>query len=466
VSDEISANTLPRGRRRKIRFRILVSFALGGILLSLGISVVSYNLTRRYLIHQRETSAVRQARANARLVRSLLRSAQPDVPRMLASLETPSTSRSLVEHDSQWYATSAVVGPDRLPSGLRTLVVDRRTPGRQRYFDGNAPTLAVGIPLSGSDSYFEVFPLVEVPRTLRTLQYSLLAAGALTFLASLALGSWAARRVLSPLHEFGAAASAIAGGQLDARLTVDGDDELVALAGGFNRMVDTLQQRIERDARFASDVSHELRSPLTTLRSAVEIMETRRDHLDGRSARALELLGEEVDRFERLVQDLLEISRYDAGVATVELEPVELDNLVRSVLDEAGSSDARIDIRKPESIHVVCDRRRVQQALRNIARNANLYAGGVRRVTIDGDSETVRIGVEDDGPGVDPVDRAAIFERFGRGRGAGRRSSGEGVGLGLALVREHLRVQGGRAYVEDGAPTGARFVLELPRRTA
>jgi signal transduction histidine kinase len=442
----------------------MAAFAVGALVLASGLSMLTYSLSRTYLLNQRQRSAVRQAQANGRLVQSLLRSSNPDIPRLLGSLETPASSRSIVFHDGDWFATSAATGPDALPQALRDMVIRDVTPARQRYRHTGTTMVAVGIPLESGDAYFEAFPLTELPRTLRVLAYSLLAGSVVTLLASLILGSWAARRVLRPVGEIGRAASAIAEGRLDARLDVQGDEELVQLAAGFNAMVDSLQTRIEREARFASDVGHELRSPLTTLRSAVDVMRGRERQLDPRSARALELLAEEVDRFEHLVQDLLEISRYDAGMAVVDFQPVDLNALVTGVIEEAGQTQARLDLAPADTI-VLADRRRLEQAARNIVQNAVSHGGGVVRAATEIDEAHARIVVEDQGPGVSAEDEPVIFERFSRGRAAGRRSSGAGVGLGLALVSEHMRLQQGTVSFANTTPLGVRFVLELPRRS-
>lgn len=447
--------------RRRLRFRVMAAFALSGLAISASLSVLTYVLARSYLLNQRQSSAVRQARANAQLVRALLRSPQPDVARLLSSLESPATSQSVVLHAGQWFGTSAVAGPDALPSGLRHMVSDERRPARQRYHQAGRQVVTVGIPLSGSDDYFEVFPLTELTATLRTLRASLAAGSLLGFVVSLAVGAWATRRVLRPVRDIGRAAGAIASGRLEARLDAEGDHELVELATGFNAMVDSLQARIVRDARFASDVSHELRSPLTTLHSAVEIMQHRRSELGARTGRALDLLAEEVKRFETLVEDLLEISRYDAGVAHLELEPVDVTALVNGLLTEAGQvTRQRVD---PETTIILADRRRLEQALRNVIGNAIAHAGGVASTSVVVGPEWTEVAIEDRGPGVADDERGAIFERFARGARA-RRSSGSGVGLGLALVAEHLRLQGGDVRIEDIRPCGARFVLRLPTR--
>ena len=444
----------------------MTTFAVIGLLAVTAVSATTYALTSRYLLSQRQTSAVRQTQANARLVRSLIRTPNPDITQLLASLGTPAAGRSLVHADGKWFAASAGLGPEVLPDGLRDLVVDDGRPGRQRDDTTLGLVVAVGIPLGDGNAYFEIFPLAELTRTLSTLRWSLLAAGGFAVLGSLGLGYWASGRVLRPVVDIGRTAAAIAAGRLDARLDAAGDDELFALAHGFNTMLDSLRDRIDRDARFASDVSHELRSPLTTLRSAVELMQARREELSPRSARALELLAEEVDRFEQLVTDLLEISRYDAGVATLDLEPVDLVDLVRRVVhDGAGDDVAIVEECAPDDRVQVVDRRRVERSVSNLVRNAGAHGGGAVAAGVVVDADSVSIFVEDRGPGVEPEDREAIFQRFFRGSTAGRRSSTDGVGLGLALVHEQARLHGGQVWVEEVQPVGARFVIQLPRRT-
>lgn len=450
-------------RRRRLRVRLMASFALVGLVIPASLSILTYYWARTYLLDQRQTSALHQAEANAALTGTLLEASPANVPRLIASLQTPSSSEAALLYNGQWFGESAVAGPDAIPSGLLRVVVDGHQAARQRYHHGHTQEVAVGIPLRGGNAYFQIFSLADLTSTLNTLRDSLAAGSLLGFLISLALGAWAARRVLTPARDIGQAAASIAAGKLDARLDAEGDRELAELATGFNAMVDSLQARIERDSRFASDVSHELRSPLTTLHSAVQVMQNRRHELTARSARALDLLADEVDRFERLVGDLLEISRYDAGVARMELEPVDVMALLKGVLAEAGQS-APVDVDTDINTVILVDRRRLEQAVRNVVRNAVLHASGVSRVSISATAGDTEIAVEDEGPGINRDDTERIFERFARGRAAGRRSSGQGVGLGLSLVLEHIQLQGGSVRVEPVCPHGSRFVLRLPTR--
>jgi signal transduction histidine kinase len=261
------------------------------------------------------------------------------------------------------------------------------------------------------------------------------------------------------------AAEAIASGALDTRLETVDDVDLTTLVNSFNDMARGLQERIERDARFASDVSHELRSPLMTLSASIEVLEKRRDEMPDRAQAALDLLVADVARFHQLVEDLLEISRFDAGVVRLELDEVRLAELVMQAVAASTDHDVPVELdAELAGVVVEADKRRLVRVIANLIDNAHKYAGGATSVSLRKTDGRVEIAVEDAGPGVAPADREIIFDRFSRGGGAGRRGSGEGVGLGLSLVAEHVRLHGGRVWVEDrldGAP-GARFVVELP----
>ncbi len=234
-------------------------------------------------------------------------------------------------------------------------------------------------------------------------------------------------------------------------------------------MAGTLEDRIEKDAQFASDVSHELRSPLMTLQASLEVLENNREGLNERAQSALDLLAADLDRFRELVEDLLEISRFDAGVMLLELEEVLLTDFVRHVVRASGydipvERDPAVQV-DPElgGIITAIDKRRVARVLTNLLSNAEKYGDGPVGVWVTADDDTVRIFVDDAGEGVPPEDRERIFERFNRASAAHRRGSSTGVGLGLALVAEHVRLHGGRVWVEDAPAGGARFAIELPR---
>lgn len=450
------------GARLGLRARVTAAFALGALLLSLIMGGLTYGVTRRYLLRQRESAVVHQAYVNAQLVRAGLRSARPDVPQLLEGLETRGTgSQSVLHYTDRWFASSFVVGRDALPAELRAVVL-AGAPARQRYQLDGSPHLVVGVPIPSVDAqYFELFTLAELDRTVRLLGATLIAAAALTTLAGAALGRWASGRVLTPVSEAARAAADIAGGHLETRLEAGADPDLAVLSSSFNRMVDALEERIERDARFASDVSHELRSPLTTVANAVEVLLARRGELPERAKLALDLLAADVERFQRLVEDLLEISRFDAGVAQLAVEDVRLAELLVHAMPPGAS--AELDVEPDAAALVIkADKRRLERVVTNLLTNADAHGGGAVRVGVRRADSNIRLEVDDRGPGVPVEDRPRIFERFARGAASGRRGGGEGVGLGLALVQEHVRLHHGQVWVEDGPGGGARFVVELP----
>jgi signal transduction histidine kinase len=449
-----------------LRARITVAFALGALLLSTVMGGLTYGVTLRYLVRQRESAIVHQAYVNAQLIRAGLRSARPDVPQLLAGLETSDAgSESVLRYTDRWFATSLAVGRDSVPVRLRTAVL-RGTPAQQRYRLDGTPHLVVGVPIPSVDAhYFEVFTLAELDRTVRLIGVTLAAAAALTTLAGAFLGRWASGRVLTPVSQAAVAAADIAGGNLDTRLETGADPDMAVLSSSFNRMVDALRERIDRDARFASDVSHELRSPLTTVATSLEVIMARRHELPERAQLALDLLAADVERFERLVQDLLEISRFDAGVARLAVEDVRVDELVGHAVPKERTELLDVD-RDAAGLVIRADKRRLERVVTNLLTNAEVHGGGAVRVGVRRVDGTVHLEVDDAGAGVPADDRERVFERFARGAAAGRRSGsgGDGVGLGLALVSEHVRLHHGRVWVEDRPGGGARFVVELPAK--
>lgn len=468
ISSRLSSASLGRsgrgwGRTLSLRARVITAFALGTGLLSAFLAISTYVVVRQALLDQREELAARQTYVNARLVRSGLRTPRTDVPRLLGSLENPTGSEALIAYQGNWFSSDLQASQGSLPRELLERVTEG-TPARMVFDLGDGPHLAIGVPVPAVQaSYFEISTLDELDKTLGTLQLTLVGASIVTALGGAALGWYASRVVLHPVTEAASAAEAIAAGDMTTRLVPDGDKELDRLVLSFNRMVDALQRRIERDARFASDVSHELRSPLMTLVSGVTVLQSRRHELPPRSQTALDLLADEIDRFQRMVQDLLEISRGDAGHTELVREEVLAGEFVRRVVEYA-QAEIPVDEEGDSGEAILSvDKRRMERVIGNLLENADRYAGGVIRIGLRPAGMRLRIEVDDAGPGVPADERDRIFERFARGMTARARASGEGTGLGLSLVDEHVRLHGGRVWVEDRPGGGARFVVELPR---
>ena len=212
-----------------------LAFALGALAVSVTLSALTYQLSRTYLVRQREATVLRQSYVNARVVRDTLRSSQPPIPRLLAALELPGKSHSVLSQEGRWFSQLAE-GPETLPAALRDRVI-AGTAARQRYRLRGTPQLAVGVPIPVVDAYyFEVVSLDELARTLGVLRDSLAIAALVTVVLGAALGRWASRRVLTPVAAVAEAATAVAGGRLDARLDVGSDRDLATVATAFNQM--------------------------------------------------------------------------------------------------------------------------------------------------------------------------------------------------------------------------------------
>jgi signal transduction histidine kinase len=316
-----------------------------------------------------------------------------------------------------------------------------------------------GVPLPDGTQFYEIDYLGELERTLRVLGLVLTLVAAGTTACGAALGTYVTRRALRPLASVADAARDITAGDLHARLDPAAEPDLERLTTSFNNMVDQLAARLERDRRFAADVSHELRSPLQTLAASASVLTRRRDQLDPRSAVAVDLITGEVERFQALVTDLLELARADQPP---ERDHVDVADLARHVCDTRGLHPGLVVVDHADDTVWEVDRRRFTQALVNLLDNAQRHGGGPVALRL-GHREGVRfVEVDDEGPGVPAADRDNIFNRFVRGRTAHARGDSDGTGLGLALVAQHVTAHGGTVTVSDRPGGGARFRIELP----
>lgn len=471
-----------------LQARVTFIYAIGALLLSSLVALATFTLTQAELLSDAEENAELQAFSNARRLRPNLQRAieasntesddtndeSADAVDPIPSLLTNQTLRTnnaailLLPPDGQDRSLSGLESRN-IPADLRALVaLGNDRPAAKRYETAEGEVVyAVGLRFADIDvDYYEVVPLTDVANTLASLRVILVGVTLGASAAGALLGFYSARKALQPLVQVSAAAEAIAGGDFDTRLDPRADRDLSRLTTSFNEMVDALGARIERDERFASDVSHELRSPLMTLSASVEILERRRDELSAPAQQAITLLGKDLRRFERLVEDLLEISRMDVGAAVLDDAPIVLADFLGFAVAQSRRPEVpiRFDDRN-QNLVIVADKRRLAQAITNLIDNAEKYGGGATSVGFQPIGDQVHITVEDSGPGVDPGDRLRIFDRFTRaGADAGRRDVAKGVGLGLSLVAEHIRLHGGQVWVTDRVDgrSGARFVIQLP----
>jgi two-component system sensor histidine kinase MtrB len=450
-----------------LRSRIVVRFAAVALFLSALLGAITYVSVRQLLLDDRRASSIEQVTGDSQLVAATLRSGQVNPGEMLVSLRPPRRSTPLLFHEGEWFAASLQVRPEDLPAALRTMVFDG-DPARQTISLRGRPVGIVGIPLEGDlGYYFEVFSLADVANTLTTLSRVLALGGVITTVAGALLGGLIARRVLRPLREVTDVAQQIASGELESRLDERLDKDLAVLTASFNRMADTLQTRIAREARFASDVAHELRTPLTTLLTSLSVLERRKGELSLEGQEALDLLGRDVHRLERTAADLVEIAKHDAGVVTAELQPLPATTVINRLLNRLRRPDLPVVVDQSAVRSLInADEGRLERILVNLIDNADTHGAGATRVTVHRIGDVVRIGVEDNGPGVRTEDRTRVFERFARGADAQSSGRDDGSGLGLALAAENTVLQGGRLWVEDAPGGGARFVVELEAESA
>ncbi len=463
----VASVSAARPARLGLRTRVLLMFSLGSLLLAVFLAAAAYSFTRSSLLTQRDRTAVADARKHADIAGNEV--AKDSAVAAIAVLGSQDVSQ-IVIFDGTSVESSGTFDPAEIPQALLTRVRDDQVASRMVGLVDDAPAIIVGFPLDDA-AYFEAVDISEIKETLSSVGLSLFFGALITSMFGVVLGWFAANRAVRPLADAAQAAQLIAGGRLDTRLEPSDDPDLRTLAQSFNDMASALQSRVERDARFASDVSHELRSPLMTLAASVEVMQARRGDLPERAQTALDLLASDVVRFQGLVEDLLEISRFDAGAIRLHREDLLVAEFVRAAVAVSSVPTTPVTVsERGECMVMQGDRRRLARVVANLIDNARLHGGGDAAIFVsEAENEGEPIGhvwiaVEDHGPGVPLDERDLVFERFARGAVAGRRSSSDGAGLGLALVDEHIRMHGGRVWVEDrrdGEP-GARFVLELP----
>jgi len=339
------------------------------------------------------------------------------------------------------------------------------------------PTLLVGQPVraaNGTLEFYLLFPLTAEQRTLSLVQSTLIVGGLILLLLLAGIASLVTRQVVRPVRLAAEIAERFADGHLDERMPVHGDDEVARLGESYNAMAQSIEEQIRKleefgalQRRFTSDVSHELRTPLTTVRMAADVLYASRDALLPALRRSSELLVSELDRFEALLADLLEISRLDAGVADLGAERVDVravvERAVEAVRGIAAESGTELQLVGPSPVYAEVDPRRVERIVRNLVANAVDHGEGRPvRIEVGFDEHAVAVLVRDHGVGLRPGEAELVFNRFWRAEESRARRSG-GSGLGLSIAVEDARLHGGwlQAWGEIG--NGAAFRLTLPR---
>jgi two-component system, OmpR family, sensor histidine kinase MtrB len=366
---------------------------------------------------------------------------------------------------------------DTIPLDLRRAVQSGALAVEFKTVDG-VPMVIYGQPVrtAGRDlQFYLLFSLSAEQRTLGLVQSTLIVGGLVLILLLAAVTSLITRQVVRPVQQAAEVAERFADGHLEERMPVKGDDEVARLAESYNEMAGSIQSQIRQleefgalQRRFTSDVSHELRTPLTTVRMAADVLFASRDQLPQALRRSSELLVEELDRFEALLADLLEISRLDAGMAELGAERTDMQSVIQRAVEAvrglAEESGTRLELDTRSGVYAEVDARRVERIVRNLVANALDHGEGKPvQIRLGADEDSVAVLVRDHGLGLRPGEAGLVFNRFWRADSSRARRSG-GTGLGLSISLEDARLHGGwlQAWGEPGR--GAAFRLTLPRK--
>ena len=477
---------------RSLPLRVVLTVFLASVLvLVLGGFLLMQQATIGVLDGKKET-AKNEARQAVNTAQEQLYAAdltaEVNVDKLLLDLATGFASRAeqyeviIIAHGQTITAGNAAVTsiPDKLRQQVEGSDKLLMTSTEINYRDRRAsvPGLVAGATLTvlGTGRYqiYLMFPLTQEIATLAVLRYAVVTTGAILVILLTFIAALVSRQVVTPVRAARRAAESLASGNLRDRMKVRGQDDLARLGTSMNYMASELEKQINTleelsavQQRFVSDVSHELRTPLTTVRMAAEVLYEARDDFDPVAARSAELLQNELDRFDALLSDLLEISRFDAGVAQLSVEEVDLRDLVYRVVEAnerlAETYQTEIAVHESGEAKAEVDTRRIERILRNLLVNAIEHSEGHPiDILIETDDAAVAIAVRDHGVGFEASQARQVFHRFWRGDAARARTVG-GTGLGLAIAMEDANLHGGWLTAWGRPAMGAQFRLTLPR---
>ncbi|SPE63761.1 Sensor histidine kinase MtrB [Streptomyces netropsis] len=473
---------------RGLRARLVVAFLLVAALSALTTAGLTFREARTKILKRTQDTAVETLRAqvNSQVPEVPFPPGNDDLVRLSEGLNRAGVAQRWMVHTR--YRNGPLVPPTGptgsrgIPAGVQAKVHKGIAAFQRIELDGK-PWLAIGLPVTysgdgGEISGLEVYaklPLREdelnVQALVQAAQNGALPAIALAVVPALI----AARGVLRPVRELRRATQQITAGELDTRLKVTGRDELADLSRTFNDMAAALEEnvaelrRMEANSRrFAADVSHELRTPLAAMTAVVDVLDEDAATLDPDTAYAVRLISEETGKLARMVEDLMEISRFDAGAAALHLDEVDVSETVRKTLQARGWQD-KIAADLPEGVRARLDPRRIDVVVANLVGNALKHGGEPVSVAVRttrgaeaADGQRLLIEIADRGEGIDPEVLPHVFERFFKADSARARS--EGSGLGLAITLENVRLHDGTVRAANGPDGGAVFTVDLPLR--
>lgn len=487
----MSKGILTRLRLSSLRLRLVVVFALVALTAAVAASGIAYWLNREAVLTRTQDGALNDFRQEMqnRAATLPLRPTQDDLRRTAEQMASGSRDYEVLligERD----AGKPIVGasdPDDftladVPVPLRDAANTERPVTEanpypyhlfwQRTERNGTPYLVGGTRIDGGGPAGYMFKSLAAEKAdLNSLAWSLGIATALAVVGSVLLAQVAATTVLRPVHRLGEAARQLGEGKLDTRLRVTGADELADLSRTFNSAAESLQKKVadmsareESSRRFVADMSHELRTPLTALTAVTEVLEDEQDSLDRMIAPAVALVVSETRRLNDLVENLMEVTRFDAGTARLVLDEVDIADQITACIDARAWLDA-VDLDAERGIVAPLDPRRLDVILANLIGNALKHGGSPVRVSVRTEDDELVIAVRDHGPGIPEEVLPHVFDRFYKASASRPRS--EGSGLGLSIAMENALIHGGsitasNSVGEDGAVDGAVFVLRLP----
>jgi two-component system sensor histidine kinase MtrB len=493
VSDGTNSGGAPRRgiltgiRLTSLRLRLVVVFALVALTAAVSASGIAYWLNREAVLTRTQDAALDDFRQDMqnRAASLPLRPTQDELQRVAEQMGNGGNGYSvlLIGERAEGKPIVGVSDPDMftkedVPQSLQDAVNERQEIGAgntvpyhlywQRTERGGKPYLVGGTRIVGGGPTGYMFKSLDQERQdLNSLAWSLGIATLLALVGSALLAQAAATTVLRPVHRLGEAARRLGEGKLDTRLRVSGTDELAELARTFNKTAASLEKKVadmsardESSRRFVADMSHELRTPLTALTAVTEVLEDEADSLDPMIAPAVNLVVSETRRLYDLVENLMEVTRFDAGTARLVLDTVDVADQVTACIDARAWLDA-VELDAERGIMARLDPRRLDVILANLIGNALKHGGSPVRVCVRPVDGELVIEVRDHGPGIPEEVLPHVFDRFYKASASRPRS--EGSGLGLSIAMENAHIHGGDITASNSPEGGAVFVLTLPR---